>query len=72
VTSELRIIIIIIIIIGKAGLSEPWPYLEDFARLHLVFPSLDFATIFFLQSKVVNLVSNPQPGGPGLSIYVPQ
>jgi hypothetical protein len=27
---------------------------------------------FFLQSKAVSPVSNPQPGGPGLCIYVPQ
>jgi hypothetical protein len=33
-----------------------------------VFTSLDFATIIFLQS----LESNPQPGGPGSCIYVPQ
>jgi hypothetical protein len=25
---------------------------------------------YFLKSKVVSLASNPQPGGPGLSIYV--
>jgi hypothetical protein len=38
----------------------------------LVFTSLDFATIiFFLQSKVVSLVSNPQLGKPGLCIYAP-
>jgi hypothetical protein len=28
-------------------------------------------TIILLQSKVVSLVSKPQPGGPGLHIYVP-
>jgi hypothetical protein len=33
---------------------------------------LDFATVIFLKGKVVSLVSNPQPGGPGLYIYVPQ
>jgi hypothetical protein len=37
-----------------------------------VFTSLDFATVIFLQSEVVRLVSNPQPGGPGLCIYVHQ
>jgi hypothetical protein len=26
----------------------------------------------FFQSKVVSLASNPQSGGPGLCIYVPQ
>jgi hypothetical protein len=35
------------------------------------FHFLDFA-IFFLQSKAVSLAFNPQPGGPGLCIYVPQ
>jgi hypothetical protein len=38
---------------------------------HLVFTE-DFSTVIFLQSKVVILASNPQPGGPGLCIYVPQ
>jgi hypothetical protein len=28
--------------------------------------------VIFLQSKVVDLVSNPKPGGPGPSIYVSQ
>jgi hypothetical protein len=39
---------------------------------HPVFNSLDFWTVFFLQSKVISLASNPQPGGPGLCIHVPQ
>jgi hypothetical protein len=34
--------------------------------------SLGFKTIIFLQSKVVNLASNPQPGGPGPYIYILQ
>jgi hypothetical protein len=29
-------------------------------------------TIIYLQSKVISLVSNIQPGGPGLCIYVTQ
>jgi hypothetical protein len=38
-----------------------------------VFTSLDFATlIFFLQSMVVSLASNPQTGGPGFCSYVPR
>jgi hypothetical protein len=37
-----------------------------------VFTSLDFTTIIILQNQVVNLAFNPQPGGPGLCIYVPQ
>jgi hypothetical protein len=32
---------------------------------------LVFAAIIILQSKFVSLASNPQPGGPGLCIYVP-
>jgi hypothetical protein len=39
---------------------------------HPVFTFLDFATVIFLQSKAVSLVSNPQPRGPGLCIYVAQ
>jgi hypothetical protein len=37
-----------------------------------VFTFLDFATIILLQSNVVSLAFNPQSGGPGLCIYVPQ
>jgi hypothetical protein len=60
-----------IIIIDKTALFEPQPALEDSARLHGIFTSLDFATLFFFsQSKVVSLASNPQPGGPGPCIYV--
>jgi hypothetical protein len=46
--------------------------LEDSARLHPVFTSSDFATLIYLQSKVVSFASNPQPGGPSPCIYVPQ
>jgi hypothetical protein len=62
---------IITIIIGKTALFEAQPSLEESARLHAVFTSLDYETIFFLQSKVVSLASNPQPGGPGLCVYAP-
>jgi hypothetical protein len=69
----------IIINIGKTVLLEPQPSSEDSARPvhsweidHPVFTSLDFATIILLQSKVVILASNPQPGGPGPCIYVPE
>jgi hypothetical protein len=40
------------------------PFLEDSARLHQVFTSSDFATIF-VYSKFVSPASNPKPGGPG-------
>jgi hypothetical protein len=57
--------IIIIIIIGIRASVELQPPLEDFPRLgyswelhHSVF-TLDFAAVNFLQSKVVNLASNP-------------
>jgi hypothetical protein len=39
---------------------------------HPGFTSLHFATIFFLQSKVVSLASNPQPEWPRLFIRIPQ
>jgi hypothetical protein len=35
-------------------------------------PTLTFAAVIILQSKVVSLVSNPQPGGPGPCICGPQ
>jgi hypothetical protein len=67
----------IIIIIGKPTLLRRFCQvclLPAMCRKsdHPVFTCLDFVTIFFLQSKVVSLASNPQPGGPGLCIYVPQ
>jgi hypothetical protein len=55
-------IIIIIIITGKTALLGPLPYLEDSDRLHPVFTTLDFATIIFLQSKVISLALNPNLG----------
>jgi hypothetical protein len=61
----------IIIIVGKSALSELWPYLEDSARLHPV-STLDYETVFFLQSKGVSLVCNPQPGALGHCVYIPQ
>jgi hypothetical protein len=37
------------------------------------FFTLDFATVFFFYSaRSISLASNPQPGGPGLCIYVPR
>jgi hypothetical protein len=39
---------------------------------HPVFTPLDFATVIFLQSNVVSLASNPQPGRSCLCTYVPQ
>jgi hypothetical protein len=41
-------------------------------RLHQVLTSLDFTTVIPLQSKVVSLAPNSQPGGPGPHIYIPQ
>jgi hypothetical protein len=32
---------------------------------------LGFLTVDFLQGGVVSLTPNPQPGGPGLHIYIP-
>jgi hypothetical protein len=63
--------IIFIIITSKTALFEPQPSLEDSTKFDLVLTSLDFTTVIFLQSKVVNLAFNPQPGGPDLCIYVP-
>jgi hypothetical protein len=36
------------------------------------FPVFGFHTQLSLQSKVISLAFNPQPGGPGLCIYVPK
>jgi hypothetical protein len=73
--------LLVVLQIGKAkDLSAPLRtffftsvFLRIFCQIcHPVFTSLDFAKIiFFLQSKVVSLVSKPQPGGLGLCIYIP-
>jgi hypothetical protein len=48
-----------IIIIGKRAPFKPLFSLEDSAIIcHQVFTSLDFATIIFLQNKVVSLAPN--------------
>jgi hypothetical protein len=71
--SFVELVIIIIIMTGKTAPFEAEPSLEGPAILHPDFISLDSETIFiFLQHKVVSFVSNPQPGGPGPCIYVPQ
>jgi hypothetical protein len=54
--------------------SLPKKILPDlFIKLdHQVLTSLDFTAVIFLQSRVVSFASNPQPGGPGSCIYVPE
>jgi hypothetical protein len=47
-------------------------YLEDSLSFHPVFKSLDFATIIFLQSKVISSAGNPHPVGPDFRIHVSQ
>jgi hypothetical protein len=64
------VVIIIIIIIGRAARFVYFWLFNLWSGP--VFTSLDFAPIIALRSKVVSLASNPQPGGPGLCIYVPQ
>jgi hypothetical protein len=39
---------VIIFMIDKTALRKPWLSLENCAKLHPVFPSLDFMTIFYL------------------------
>jgi hypothetical protein len=56
----------IITITGKTALFEPQPSLEDSARFDPGFRYLGFATVKFLQSKVISLASKPRPGGSGL------
>jgi hypothetical protein len=43
-----------------------------FCQIASGFHFFGFPKNIFLQSKVVSLASNPQPGAPGLCIYVPQ
>jgi hypothetical protein len=74
------IIIIIIIITGPTTLCGPWPsskassILPHFMLLNRFIWLLLFRphkSLFFLQGGVVSPTPNPQPGGPGLRIYVP-
>jgi hypothetical protein len=75
-----------IIIIGKPALYELQPSLDDSARLvySIVNQTIQFSLLwisqelvffffisFFLQSKLVSLVSDPQSGGPDLCTYDP-
>jgi hypothetical protein len=47
-------------ILGKTALFEPEPSLEESARLHPVFISLDFATvIFFYRARLSALRPTP-------------
>jgi hypothetical protein len=59
-------LIIFMVVIGKTAVFEPQPLLKDSARFvhsweldHPVSTSLDFATVIFLDSKVVSLASSP-------------
>jgi hypothetical protein len=74
--TEIKIIVVVIIIIiiinGKTALFEPWPSLEDSARLRPVVTYLDFTAVMFLHNKIVSFASNAQPGGTDPCIYVPQ
>jgi hypothetical protein len=47
------------IIICKTALFEPYPSLGDYVRLHLVFTSLDFSTIFFYRARSSALRPTP-------------
>jgi hypothetical protein len=49
------LITLLIIIIGKVGLFDPEPSLENCASFVPVSTSLEFATIVLLQSQVVSL-----------------
>jgi hypothetical protein len=71
------IFIIIIIIIDKTALFEPWPSLEDSVRFNPVFSSLYFAKIFFYRVRLSALHPTPNledqvPVFMSLSDRVPQ
>jgi hypothetical protein len=66
------IIIVVVVVVGKTVPSSPQPSLEGSVELILIFTSLDIATIIFYRGKSSALRPTPQPGGPGLCIYVSQ
>jgi hypothetical protein len=51
-------VIVVVVIVSKKACSEPRPSLEDSARFHTVFTSLDSAIIASSQTKFVSLASN--------------
>jgi hypothetical protein len=65
-------IIIFIMVIGKTALFGAIVFLRRLRQGAFGFHLFVFHNNIFLQSQVVSLASNPQPGGPGLCIYVPQ
>jgi hypothetical protein len=38
----------------------------------MAFSFRQFSTVVFIKDEVVSLMANPNPGGPGLRVYVPQ
>jgi hypothetical protein len=63
-----------IIILAKQPFLSRQPSLGDSVRLAYPMHELDhvaFTSLLFLQSKVVSLASNPQPGGLCLYTYAP-
>jgi uncharacterized membrane protein len=69
------VLIIIIIIIIVVVVGSPFgviTFLRRFRQSSSGFHVFGFRNNNFLQSKVVSLASNPEPGGPGSCIYVPQ
>jgi hypothetical protein len=69
---ERYLIVIIIIIICQSSRFWASALLKRFCQILSGFHFFGYRSIFFLWSKVVSFTSNPQPGGPGLCICVPQ
>jgi hypothetical protein len=53
--------------LGSTAQLRPWPPPQNPAEF-----LGGFSTIFFLQGRFVRPTPNPNPGGPGLFIYIPQ
>jgi hypothetical protein len=53
--------------LGSTAQLRPWPPPQNPAEL-----LGGFSTIFFFQGRVVSPTPNPNPGGPGLCIYILQ
>jgi len=47
-------------------------YLSRCQVIGIAFPLRQFSTVVFIKDEAVSLMANPNPEGPGLSVYVPQ
>ena len=60
------------VIIQKPNLKSLLWHPRHCQVIRIAFPFRQFSTVVFIKDEVVSLMANPNPGGPGLRVYVPQ